>query len=140
MPDVEKLLGVYLLAQSEVTSIVSTRVYKAALPKDAQGPLVRLQRVSGQSLIYNPLVLDQSRIQFDCYGGSQTEANRLAETVRALLDQDMNNYVDSTGTIVSAICSPPFYAADPDWPTDRGGPKPRYIFDCVVTSKLPLPA
>ena len=140
MPDVEYVLYNYLSTNSDITALVSNRVYKAALPRDPIGPLLRLRKVSGRSAIYQPLVMDVSRIQFDCYGGSQREANRLAETVRALLDRDMNNYVHADGTIVGAVCDPPSYQEDLGWTTDRGGPKPRYIFDCLVTSKLPSPA
>jgi hypothetical protein len=141
MPDVEYVLYDYFVnVATEVAALVSGRIYKAALPPHPQGPLVQLTKIAGRNVIYNPLVLDVSRVQFDCYGGSQRDANRLAETIRSCLDRDMNNYVHADGTIVAAECYPPHYIPDPDWPTDRGGPKPRYMFDCLVTSKLPRPA
>ena len=136
MPDVEYVFYEFLLVQAEITALVGSRIYKASLPKDPVGPLLKMVRIGGSQLIDVPAVLDESRIQVDCYGGSQREANRLAETLRSVVTERLQFYQHADGQILRAKPDPPLYLPDANWNTERGGPKPRYIVDVTLTSKI----
>jgi hypothetical protein len=138
MPDVEYVLRDFLLAQAEVTAITS-QIHKAQLPAGVTWPAVKLTRITGQALIESPQTFDESRVQVDCFGGPQRTANRLAETIRSVVNQRMGNYMHADGTISYAYSDPPIYQPDTTITGDQGGPKPRYIVDVTLTSRPPIP-
>lgn len=140
MPDVEYVLWVFLSAQSEVTTLVSSRIYRASLPSDPVAPAVKITRVSGDTLVGYPPVYDESRLQLDIYGGTQREANRIAETIRQVATLRLHNYRHADGEIKSCYAEPPIYQPDTEgWATSSGAPRPRYIVDLLVRSRPPSP-
>lgn len=140
MPDVDYVLWTFLAAQSEVSALVPGGIWRAAFPSDVTTPAVKLNRVSGDTLVGHPLALDQARIQVDVYGGTQRQANRIAETIRAVATTRLVNYSHADGYLQTCYASPPFYLPDENWPTSQGGPRPRYIVDLVITTRPPRPA
>ncbi len=138
MPDVEYVLRDFLLAQSEVTDM-TTQIHKAQLPAGVTWPAVKLTRITGTAIIETPQAFDQSTVQVDVFGGPQRTANRLAETIRQVL-QRMGNYQHADGTISYAYAAPPIYQPDTTITGDQGGPKPRYVVDVTLTSRPPIPA
>ncbi len=138
MPDVEYVLRDFLLAQVEVTAFTS-EIHKAQLPAGVTWPAVKLTRIAGSALIETPQTFDSSRVQVDVFGGPQRTANRLAETIRQVI-QRMGNYQHADGTITYAYADPPIYQPDQSITGDQGGPKPRYIVDVTLTSRPPIPA
>jgi hypothetical protein len=139
MPDVEYVLRDFLLAQTEVTDY-TTQIHKAQFPTGVTFPAIKLTRIAGSVLIGWPAVLDESRVQVDVYGGPQRTANRLAETIRAVISDRMTNYQHADGTISYGECDPPIYQPDADIKTASGGAQPRYIVDVTMNSRPPIPA
>ncbi len=139
MPDVEYVLRDFLLAQPEVTAI-TTQIHKAQLPSAVTWPAVKLTRIVGVSIIETPQQFDESRVQVDVFGGPQRTANRLAETIRAVIARGMTNYQHADGTITYGYSDPPIYQPDTTITGDQGGPRPRYIVDVTMTSRPPIPA
>jgi hypothetical protein len=137
MPDVEYVLRDYLLASTDVTGF-TTEIHKAQLPPRVTWPAVKLTRIAGAAVIETPQTFDSSRVQVDCFGGPQRTANRLAETIRQVVNQ-MANYQHADGTITYAYSDPPIYQPDTTITGDQGGPRPRYVVDVTLTSRPPIP-
>lgn len=80
-------LRTYLLTQTAVTAIVSTRVYPVRLPQGTTLPAVTYQRVAGASEFDHEgsAGLGRGRWQFDCWALSYAAMVALAESVRAAL-------------------------------------------------------
>lgn len=83
--DVERLLSSWLGAQPDIAAIVEDRVV-TELPNRAVFPLLRLSLIGGAPITSQPLYLDRSYIQFDCYGGPKVQARTLMDTTRSLID------------------------------------------------------
>jgi len=137
LPDVELIVRDHLVGFAEVAAIVGTdaagevRVFTRLPDPPPAGPFVRLRRLPSPPVRARPLWLDAAAVQLDCYGGGQRQANRLAETVRAALDQLADGAVTegvATGVDQGAMG----YLPDPDLLTERGGARERYIVDVTV--------
>src|SRR3954467_15886981 len=137
MPDVEYVLRDFLLADADVTAM-TTEIHKAQLPAGVTYPCVKLTRIAGAAIIETPQTFDSSRVQVDVFGGPQRTANRLAETIRQVVN-GMANYAHADGTITYAYSDPPIYQPDTTTTGDQGGPRPRYIVDVTITSRPPIP-
>lgn len=130
--DVEKIVSAYLRSRSEVTALVSDRVY-TEIPSDATVPLVVLNRLGGAPVRSRQLWLDSARLQFDCYGGSKKTTLTVAETVRACL-WDAATATHTGGTVTAVTFGELLWLPDETWLTTNGKARPRYLFDATVTA------
>lgn len=133
LPDIETLLSTYLRNQPEVTGIVGQNIY-TVMPlepkKNALFPLIVLTRIAGAPPFPRPLILDQARIQVDCWGGPKKLAWQMAATCMAVLSERVLG--TQTGGIVAAsefgaLIDQPDASFDP--------PQPRWLFDVTLTVK-----
>lgn len=123
LPDVERLVSVWLRAHAEVSGSVVT-----AIPRDPSFPLVRLVRVGGAPVTQRPLHVDRATLQIDVWGGPKQTAQDLAQTVRGAIAQ-LEGTAQPEG-VVSAVDFGPFqYLPDQDFEPAR----PRYQFDVDLT-------
>jgi hypothetical protein len=131
LPDVEAMTSTFLRAQAEVTALVGQNVYTVT-PNDVttKFPFIRLTRIAGQPLFSQPLVVDQARIQVDCWGGPKKLAWQMAATCMAVLSERFIG--TQTGGVVCAV---EFGALidQPDASFDP--PQPRWLFDVTITAK-----
>lgn len=124
-------MSTYLRAQPEVSALVADRVYTVT-PKDVttKFPFIRLTRIAGGPLYNRPLIIDQARIQVDCWGGPKKFAWQMAATCMAVLSERFIG-VQSGGVIANtefgALIDQPDASFDP--------PQPRWLFDVTVTAK-----
>lgn len=127
LPDIERILSTYLRSRSEVTALVSTRVY-TEIPKDPTFPLVRLTRVGGSPVTSTPLWVDEPLVQFDVWGGPKVLAREIAETIRSVLaEARLTAHADASIDDVT-------FGAFQWLPDDTYEPaKPRYSFDALIT-------
>ena len=95
--DTNSIIRTFLVAQSTLTDVVSTRVYCPRLPENVTLPAIGYFTRGGDSHPYIPGLVTPS-VQFDCWGDTPIAAR---EVYRALYDvlqgvQFQNVVVDST--------------------------------------------
>jgi hypothetical protein len=90
--DIGAEMRTYLLTQSGVSSLASTRVYPDALPLNynpaSTGPAVLYQRISAKPTASLDAYHDEERvrIQYDCYASTRTIAHQLGRAIQAALE------------------------------------------------------
>lgn len=104
MPDVVKMGVSFLRAQSEVTDLMgATTSARGRLDKNTQYPAVRVVRISSEPVHSRPFVVERVRVQFDCYGGNNREAERLAQNVRSTLIERAVGFSSDGGLVTKVI-------------------------------------
>jgi len=83
----EAALIAYLLADTAIAGIVSTRLHWSTLPQGVVMPALLLTRVSGRrdNHMLGASGLVESRVQFDAYADTYTEMVALSKAVRDAL-------------------------------------------------------
>lgn len=134
LPDVERLVVDWLLDQNEITSLTGRSIW-TVLPKQLRFPCVLVTRQGGGGPLFDsyPLVAEETRLQVDAYADTKNEAWLIAATVQALAPRLVGDHPE--GGVRKASSD------GPQWLPDEGlGFKPRYLFDLLITTKLPSPA
>lgn len=128
--DVERLLSAWLRDQPEIIAIVGTRVYTEP-PQRARAlfPFLRLQQIGGSPVHSRPLYLDESYLQFDCYGGPKVLARLLMDNTRALLATRVVG-AHPEGVITGCEFRDARYLPDDEYDPAQ----PRWVFDVSVYS------
>lgn len=96
MADIGRGIRTYLVAQSGVSDLISTRMYPDILPQDTAFPSIVYAVISDITEHHLSAASNVSRslIQIDCFASSRLSANALAEAVRA----EMDGYRGSAGS------------------------------------------
>lgn len=83
----EEALISYLLADSGVAALASTRLYWVQAAQGVAKPYATLQRVSGlrDTPMDGPSGLIESRVQIDCYGLTYAAAKTLARAIETAI-------------------------------------------------------
>lgn len=126
LPDVPKLARAWLLAQTDLTSLVGTRITTRS---KGEFPEVVLQRIGGIPSIRRRL--DSARIQVDCYGNTEGEASRTARVARTALHL-MEGYASDLA-VCTGVEDDLGLAWIPD--TTREPPTPRFLFGVVIHAR-----
>jgi hypothetical protein len=132
LPDVERLVSLYLRNAPPVEALVDDRVYTAwphTRPDDAAQPLVIVTRIGGIPPFSRPLVFDEADLQIDAYGGGKHAAHRLAATVRATL-AFLTDRVEPEGVVHGVTFGALRYVPDESFAPAR----PRYVLDVSLTT------
>lgn len=140
LPDVELLARDFLAGRSAVTDLVGSdsngqpRIYtRNPATGPPSGRYVLLRRLPTAPVGRRPLWLDAAVVQFDCYGGTQRQANRLAETVRRELDAMADAATShAEGVVVAVEHGGLGYMPDADQLTARDNARERYIVTATV--------
>lgn len=130
MPDVSKMVITLLRASPAVQLLVGNGndSIRGNLQPTTQFPAVRVTRITDETMVAHPHVLESVRMQIDCWGGNNRQAERLAQTCKAVL-LDSTNYVNDEG-IVTKVRS----AGLSDQVDDTFTPaRERYILDLDIT-------
>lgn len=125
-PNTEALVSAFLRDQPELVDVIDDRVY-TKIPKGATYPLVRvtllLDTPSG-----SPLWLTAAEIQVEAFGGSNSEAYRIATIARAAIDQRLTGGVHAEGVVTGTSPGPML-----DLPDETFTPaKPRWLFTSTI--------
>lgn len=120
-------LRTYLLAQSAISDVVSTRIYPVWLPQNVTYPCITISRVS-ESHGHN---LDSasgyaiSRYQIDCWATSYATAYTLADAVRG----ELSGFAGTMGstTVDSVVLE---NESDLHEPPSDGGSRGMYHIAC----------
>lgn len=137
LPDIELLLRTYLAGVAGISAIVGAdergqvRVYTRHPSPPPSGPYLLVRRLPSPPANRSPLWLDAAAVQLDAYGGTQRQANRLAETARQQLD-GFPAATHSEGVITGVDHGAFGYIPDPDQLTERGNARERYIVGATV--------
>ena len=101
LPDTNTILRTYLLTQTDLADLVSTRIYCPRAPENAELPNITFFTRGGRSTPYIPDLLSPS-VQIDCWADDSIEAR---EVYRALYDalQGIQNVAVGSNTILSVI-------------------------------------
>lgn len=104
-PDIEKITGVYLRADSSIAALVGDRV-GGKHPRSIADPWIKLVQIGDATVGNLPVHLVATNIQFDCYGGddenlAHEQASELARTLRASLEN--MPAATHTGAIISDV-------------------------------------
>jgi hypothetical protein len=83
----EEALRSYLLAGTDLSALVATRIHWVRSPQGAASPRIVLYRISGLRDMHmqGPSGLVASRVQVDCIGASYGSAKAVARAVEARL-------------------------------------------------------
>jgi len=127
LPDIERLVTTFLRAQSEVSSLVASRVFTEVSPNPTF-PLVRVRRVGGFPTLSHPLYIDAPLVQIEGYAATKGAARLLTETCRAVLAERVEG-VHATGVVAGATFGALLWLPDDDFTP----PKPRYVTDATLT-------
>lgn len=130
LPDAEQLVSGFLRRHPDVAALLGDRVYTVFPAQGGGDPLVLLQRVGGEPPFSMPLVVDAPRIQAAAYGGTKKQAHTIAATVRAALC-DLAGTVQPEGVAAGVTFGALQYLPDETYRP----PRPRYLFDTVVTTR-----
>lgn len=115
MADLAVAIRTYLLTVSDITDLVSTRIYTDVLPQNTTLPAITYEKISTRHdhELSNFAGLAHTRIQFSCFAATRLIANQVAEAIRASglitqkgtlssvdirgvrVDDGQRNYVDS---------------------------------------------
>lgn len=128
MPDAERIVSTYVRSRTEVTDLVSTRVYTEVPRKETDRvyPMIRISRVGGGP-VGSPLFLDRALMSFDIWGGTKHEARTIAATLAGVVDE-IGGYSAHGGYATGASPGSLRYISDDSFETA----KPRYLLDAVV--------
>lgn len=127
LPDAERVVTTFLRAQSEVTSLVSTRVW-TEISSNPTIPFLRVRRVSGAPAFNYPLYLDQPLIQIEGYASNKATARAVTETARACLAARLVGTQAAGGVVAKVSFGAMSWLPDEDFTP----PQPRYIADVTV--------
>lgn len=97
LPDSLRLVTSFLRAQTELTAVVSDRVY-TVIPAEKTWPMVRVTAFGGDTPHTRPWWIDQPIFQLDAFGGPQKQARDLANLCRSLLAERIIG-VHTEGTV-----------------------------------------
>lgn len=128
LPNVEKLVSIFLQADADVQALVEQRTY-TAIPSNATYPLVRVNQYDEINVTQEPLWVVNAVLQVEAFGGSNTDAVNIARTVQAVLADRLIGVHDD-GVVTGVRCSG--LRNDPD--REFSPWKPRRIFRCQVTA------
>lgn len=132
LPDAKRMVIDWLLADTTLRTLVSTRVY-SKIPKkggDDRFPLVRVTRIPSPPAMSRPLYIDRPHMQIDVFGGSETTTWDIAAQVMERLAAMPGNH-HSTDGVVTAVK----FTNVGDTPDDEFSPaKPRQRIDAVLTT------
>lgn len=137
LPDLELVVRTYLAGVTGIAALVgvddqgTTRVYTRHPSPPPPTPYLLVRRLPSPPANRSPLWLDAGAIQLDAYGGTQRQANRLAETARNALD-DLPAATISEGVITGVDHGAFGYLPDPDQLTERGNARERYVIGATV--------
>lgn len=134
LPDVEAIVSEYLRTRPRVRALVGDRVYGAFPSKAGKQPLVLVQRVGGIPPLSQPLVVDEADVQLDAWGGPKVVARELAETCRAEI-ANLEGTVQPGGVIAGVRFGALRFLPDETF----SPPRPRYVFDVVITTRATYP-
>lgn len=128
LPNAEALLVAFLRADPDVSAIAGQRGYTAALPPDPDLPCFRVTRWGGVPAVGYPLVLDTASMQVDAWASTNTAAQALLATIRAVMAERMPGK-HPTGVVTRVDFGPMSDAPD----TTFDPPRPRYVADVTIT-------
>ncbi len=136
MPDIVKMMVAFLRAQSEVVAAAGgVTSIRGALGKDTPFPAVSVTRISDEVMVVRPYYVEAVRVQFDCWGGNNRQAERLAQAVRSSIMERGLNHGNSEGFITNVVPR-----GMSDTPDDTFDPdKERYIVEMEIWVR-PIPA
>lgn len=124
LPDAERLLVAFFLAQEEIVDAVDQRVFTVVPKVVPDDPFIKVSRVAGAPVVSRPLMLDQALIQIDSYGGRKVVAHDNAELVRRVIHARILGRHD-LGVVTSFRFGSLSWLPDDAYPPGR----PRYIVD-----------
>lgn len=127
--DIEATIVDFLKAQTELTTLVSTRVH-TDLPAAPTYPLVRVGRIGGIGRY--PAHIDRPRVQCEAFADTKASAHDVAATARALL---LTRFAGVHGSaVVTDVSEDGGLIWLPDPAGTPGIPaRPRYLFAVAVT-------
>jgi hypothetical protein len=124
LPDVEKLVGNVLRADSGVNAVVGTRVYPGR-PKSPQWPFLVVGRYGGSPRFLKP---DEARIQLDGYGQS-------GDAAFAALNAAYNAVWNMTGPHTEGYVTGVSVESGPTWLPDPKTGEPRWEMTVLVYAR-----
>lgn len=88
LPPIGQALRAFLIADTAVAGLVSTRIYPLRLPQKAVLPAIVLTRISGTRghHLRGPQSLTRTRYQVDCWARTHDEATALGTLCQSRLD------------------------------------------------------
>lgn len=126
--DLEAEISKALRADRAIAVLVADRVYTAR-PNEPTWPLILIKTIGGTTLINRPLWLEQTLVQFDCYGGSRKTAAAIASTLRTRIAAWPEEGV-RTGKVTFTDTDPAAARPLPDAAYTPA--RPRYIVDVTI--------
>lgn len=132
MPDTVAMLVTFCRAQSEIVALVAAPTsIRGKLDQGVPFPAVKVTRIASEPQTLKPLLLENVRMQFDCYGGNNRQAERLAQAIRSSLMERATGYANSEGIITRVEPS-----NLQDLPDESFEPtRERYILEMLVRVK-----
>jgi hypothetical protein len=103
--DTNTIIRAFLVDQSTLTDIVSTRIYCPRLPENAPLPAIGFFTRGGSSTPYIPGIISPS-VQFDCWDDDPIGAREVYRALYHVLQGIQNETIEVDGTdylIMSAI-------------------------------------
>lgn len=126
MADIAQDVVAYLLADTDVSNLVGTRVSTDHLPQGQSMPAIVcrvIDTVPNESLATTPSSFASTRMQVDSYAENRTDANTLSEKVRLRIQ---NKRGDIGNSRVSAISMASGIAFEID-PVEAGTDQRRFV-------------
>ena len=104
MKDPEVILRAYLVAQSDLTDVVSTRIYCPRLPENATLPALSFAQVGGTSNPHIPPI-PRPTFQFDCWDDEHSGAREVYLALHDVLFGVQNQMVTIDSTVYRVMCA-----------------------------------
>ena len=103
--DSNAIIRAYLITQSDLTDIVSTRIFCPALPENTTLPAVSFSTVGGPPSNPNITKIVDPTVQFDCWADNPIEAREVYRALRSALQGIQMIDVVVSGTTFSIMSS-----------------------------------
>jgi len=132
LPDVQQLVANFLRSQTEMTALVSDRVW-TIIPGDRTYPFLLVTQVADAPMTTRPWWGVVADLQLQAYAVTTKPAHTVVETARSLLAQRaMTQHAE--GTVSWVTFANLSFVPDAGVLTTQGRPMPRWITTASITA------
>lgn len=133
LPNVERMWVRWATSQHDVLAIIPADSILRNLAGPVTGPTVRITRLFSVPVTQVAWVAESVELQVDVWGGTQDQAEHIAQVLRTLTHSSFSGFVEDGGTVVTAEVGSLAYRPDGDSLTEAGRHRPRYVFTVSAT-------
>ena len=122
MPDISATIRSMLVADTNVSGVVSSRIHADVLPQRCVFPAIAYEIIdtTPNEHLSGIVDLSRARIQIDCYAKTRADANSLADKVRLAIEKKTAGTYSSQYIVeINLVSGEQFFVEQPKEGTDK---------------------